>query len=180
MKHEIENDLGEFEGYNFRDMCAIFPNHTAQEVVDWDHDGKGEAEFWPEGSNEFVRLLVKGNCSGFDLIEIDRIFSELDNNEQDLVKAVYLHENHGLKLEGITREAVEDACLYVYGVNYFSDLRKEAAWDLFEQFHPEAYKLVESWSIPGFTFDEDDFLNSFSTLEIKTHDYKGYLVVEIN
>ena len=180
MRHEIENDLGEFEGFNFKTQSAIFPNHTAQEVVDWDHDGQGEAEFWPDGGNEFVSLLVNGNCSWSDLIEIDRIFSELDNNEQDLIKAVYLKQNNGLKLEDITREAVDDACLYVYGENYFSDLRKEAAWDLFEQLYPEAYKLVESWSVQGVSFDEDDFLQNFSTLEIKTHDYKGYLVVDIS
>ena len=178
MRHEIENDLGEFEGYNFREMSAIFPNHSAQEVIDWDHDGQGEAEFWPEGSNTFVRLLADGNCSASDLIEIDRIFSELDNNEQELIKAVYLKQNNGLNLKDITREAIDDACLYVYGPGYFSDLREEAAWDLFEQFHPEAYKLIESWSIPGLGFDETDFLSTFSTLELKTKDYQGYLVVD--
>ena len=178
MKHEIENDLGEFEGFNFKTQSAIFPNHTAQEVVDWDHDGQGEAEFWPEGSNEFVRLLADGSCSCFDIIEIDRIFSELDNNEQDLIKAVYLKQNNGLSLKDITREAVDDACLYVYGPGYFSDLRRDAAWDLFENFYPEAYKLCESCSVPGVEFDEQDFLSSFSTLELKTQDYQGYLVVD--
>ena len=179
MTRELENDLGYFEGFNFRTQSAIFGSLSAEDVVNWDHDGKGEAEFWPEGSNDFVRLLAHGNCSASDLIEMDRIISVLENDERELIKAVYLHENHGAKLEEITREAIDDACLYVYGVGYFSDLRKDAAWDLFETLYPEAYKLCESWSVPGVSFDEEDFLQSFSTLELKTRDYQGFLVVEI-
>jgi len=179
MTHEIENDLGYFEGFNFRAQSAIFERLTAEDVVNWDHDANGEAEFWPEGSNDFVRLLAHGNCSGFDLIEMDRIFSEVDNDEKEIAKAVYLRENHGLRLDEITREAIDDACLYVYGIGYFSDLRKDAAWDLFETLYPEAYKLCESWSVPGVSFDEEDFLQSFSTLELKTRDHQGFLVVEI-
>lgn len=93
-------------------------------------------------------------------------------------KAIYLKQNNGLELKDITREATDDSCLYIFGPGFFSDLKKEAAWELFEQFHPEAYKLVESWTIPGLDFDEEQFLNSFSTLELKTKENKGYVVID--
>ncbi len=179
MTHEIENDLGYFEGFNFRSQSAIEQILSAEDVVNWDHDTRGEAEFWPEGSNVFVRLLSPRECTASDLIEIDRIFSELGEDEHQLCKAVYLKETHGLDLRDITREAVEDACLYVYGIGYFSDLEKEAAWDLFEQLYPEAYKLAESWTIPGLHFDPEQFLQSFSTYAVKTEEYRGYVVVEV-
>ena len=38
-------DLGTFEGFNFRDQAAIMRRLTAEDVVNWDHDGDGEAEF---------------------------------------------------------------------------------------------------------------------------------------
>ena len=38
-------DLGTFEGFNFRDQSAIERELTAEEVVNWNHDGDGEAEF---------------------------------------------------------------------------------------------------------------------------------------
>ena len=51
---KIENDLGTFEGFNHRTQEAIYPNVTAQQLVDWDHDGLGEAEFWHSGDNSGV------------------------------------------------------------------------------------------------------------------------------
>lgn len=180
MAHETDNDLGFFEGFNFKTQSAICKQLTADDVINWNHDRQGEAEFWPEGSNVFVKqLLTCENCTAGDLVEIDRIFSELGGNEYELCKAVYLKSMHGEDLEHITRETIDDACLYVYGPNYFSDLEKEAAWDLFENLYPDAYKLAESYSVPGLTFDEEQFLSSFTTLEIRTEQYRGYLVVDL-
>jgi len=177
MAYTVDNDLGFFEGFNFKTQSAIDKQLTAEDVINWDHDEQGEAEFWPEGGNVFVKELVNGNCTGNDLLEIDRIFSELHGCEYELCKALYMKSMHGSELEQITRDAIDDECLYVYGPNYFSDLAKEAAWDLFENLYPEACKLVESYSVPGLSFDEEDFLRDCSTMEIKTGDYKGYLVV---
>ena len=44
---ELHFDLGTFEGFSFRHDQAIDRNLTAAEVVGWDHDAAGEAEFWP-------------------------------------------------------------------------------------------------------------------------------------
>ena len=40
----LKHDLGTFEGFNFRDQAALDRNLTADEVLDWDHDGAGELE----------------------------------------------------------------------------------------------------------------------------------------
>lgn len=179
MTYVIDNELGFFEGFNFKTQSAICKQLTAEDVINWDHDEQGEAEFWPEGGNIFVRELLGTNCTGSELIEIDRIFSELHGCEYELCKAVYLKSMHGHELEEITRDAIDDECLYVYGPNYYSDLEKEAAWDLFENFYPEAYKLAEGYSVPGLTFDEEQFLADCSMLRVNTGEFKGYLVVAL-
>jgi hypothetical protein len=66
----------------------------------------------------------------------------------------------------------------VFGPGYFIDLDKEAAYELFETFWPEAYQQWEQNSVPGLSFDVEDFLRHFSTLELKRSEGGGYLVVD--
>jgi hypothetical protein len=178
METTINHDLGGFEGFNFRDQCAIDRILTADEVLSWDHDAEGEAEFWPDGSNPFVsQMLDRSSFSVSELREVVRIFDELDGDEHDLVKACALVDR-GSSLEEITRNAVDDSCLYVFGPCYFIDMEKEAAYELFEMFWPEAYKMWESNNVPGLSFDVDDFMRHFSTFEMKLPGGGGYLVVD--
>lgn len=171
-----EYDIGKFEGFNFREQSAIEHILTAQEVLDWDHDRDGEAEFWPHGCNPFTSYLLPGNaCSDSDVREVVRIFHETEGRPEELAKAIYLRDN-GTSLEDITSEAINDSCLHVYGPGWFHDLNKQAAYELFELFWPDAYKCWEENSIPGLSFDREDFLESFPTLQLNLPD--GYLVVD--
>jgi hypothetical protein len=64
------HDLGQFEGFNFRSQCAIAKLLSAEEVLEWDHDKNGEAEFWPDGSNFFVsKLLPRSSCCADEIRE---------------------------------------------------------------------------------------------------------------
>jgi hypothetical protein len=42
---ELQFNLGTFEGFNFKEQSAIDHILTADEVMAWDHDTEGEAEF---------------------------------------------------------------------------------------------------------------------------------------
>lgn len=171
-----EYDIGKFEGFNFREQSAIENILTAQEVLDWDHDGDGEAEFWPHGDNPFTSYLLPGDsCTSAEIREVIRIFDELDGRLDELAKAIYLRDC-GSSLEDITSEAINDACLYVFGPGWFHDLIKDAAFELFELFWPAAYECLQKHSVPGLRFDYDDFIESFPTLKLKLPD--GYLVVD--
>ena len=68
-----------FEGFNFRTQSAIQRNLTASEVVEWDHDQKGEAEFWPAGDRPEVGLIFRHRSAvtGAELLELDRLLDEL-------------------------------------------------------------------------------------------------------
>ena len=171
------NHIGVFEGFNFRNQQAIDRLVTAEEVLAWDHDAKGEAEFWPDGSNPFVsKLLSRCTCTAEEVREVMRILDELDGEPVQLAKAIYL-KDRGLSLEEIGRHAVEESSLYVYGPGWFIDLEKRAAYELFELFWPEAYAFWEKNTVPGLIFDVENFMQHFATFELKLSE-GGYLIVD--
>ena len=177
MSEKTETDLGRFEGFNFREDCAIETTLTADDVINWDHDANGEAEFWPDGSNVFVAKLLPGtSCTAEEISEVMRIFEELHGLRHDLAKAVYLRDR-GSPLEDISRRAIGGSCLYVFGPGWFVDLEKEAAYKLFELFWPNVYAICEKNTVPGLTFDVEKFMSQLSTLEIPLAE-GGYLVVD--
>ena len=106
----IENDLGTFEGFNHRDQQAIFPNLTAQEMVDWDHDRHGEAEFWHSGDNAGIAsILTSGDIPVNDVIALDRLRSELGDDISTLAKISYLTEHDGHRLQELEADTIEDS-----------------------------------------------------------------------
>ena len=106
----LRNDLGTFEGFSFRHQCAIFPNLSAQDVIDWDHDNQGEAEFWPSGDHSGVRVTL-GNKSSVTATEI-KILDELINDLGDTTEAyAYSDESgHLFRFVSDTDPTISDSC----------------------------------------------------------------------
>lgn len=175
-------NLGTFEGFNFRVNGAIERTLTADEVVNWDHDKNGEAEFWPSGDKAEVALVFSGKsavCAG-ELIALDRLLKELgEASSVDYLRIYWLIQVCGEDIGNLTTEKVEDLFAHVFEGTSFLDLRKEAAYELFELYHPEAYKVWESCHCDGLIFDEDRFLDSpsFSVEEVVLGDRKALIVV---
>jgi len=161
-RQELRFDLGTFEGFSFRDQRAIFPNHTAEEVVNWDHDGEGEAEFWPAGDNDGVRLIFSGNTvTASELLALDRLLDELDgDSDENYARIYYAVRVLGYDLAKLQNTTVEDESPMVFFGDNFTDLRKEAAYELFELYYPEEYRVWEKSLCDGLTFDHDRFLDS--------------------
>jgi hypothetical protein len=156
-------DFGTFEGFNFRSQCAIPSHLTAAEVVAWDHDRDGEAEFWPAGDAPAVALLFKHRASATaaELLDLDRLLHELRGDSA----ANYLRIHHavnvrGARLDTLTREAVEDLPLDIFVGANLCDVRRAAAFELFELYYPEEYRVWEASLCDGLTFDPDQFLAS--------------------
>ena len=91
-------DLGTFEGFNFRQDQAIDHILTATEVVNWDHDAAGEAEFWPSGDHAGVALLFAGQSAvtASQLLALDRLLSELGDDST----MNYLRIHHAMDCGG--------------------------------------------------------------------------------
>lgn len=85
--------LGTFEGFNFREQGAIERALTAEEVVAWNHDRDGEAEFWSSGDNPAVAELFKPRRSvtGSELEHVAALLEQLgDGNDEALLKIHFL------------------------------------------------------------------------------------------
>ncbi len=173
-------DLGTFEGFNFRCQSAIEKNLNAVEVASWDHDLNGEAEFWPSGNHSLVAALFEGNTvTGRDLLTVDRLLSELGGDvSENFLKIYYAFRVSGDDLQEMSAEKVEDYNVHIFlGMN-FTDVRQQAAYELFELYYPEAYAIWEKCSCDGLIFDTDRFLDSpsLTTCELRLSDSVALLV----
>jgi len=177
-------DLGTFEGFNFRDQSAIERTLSGQEVVRWDHDQEGEAEFWPSGDHAGVATVFKGRTSirGEELLDLDRVLSELHSDDVEqflrIFSAVHIH---GRELAELTAEQLDELNLHIFRGSRFRDVRRAAAYELFELCYPEAYRVWQSSHCDGLSFNPEDFLDSrcWSVHDVRLHDGVAVLVVPL-
>lgn len=156
-------DFGHFEGFNFRTQSAIERLLTAQDIVAWDHDRNGEAEFWTAGNKpEFFAVFGGGNTvTARELLELAALFDALGGDSTENYLAVYFAVAVlGGALGDITAEGIQDRAPHCFIGESFIDVRREAAYELFEQFYPELYQAWESTPCDGLIFDTDRFLDS--------------------
>ena len=177
----LKHDLGTFEGFNFRDQAALDRNLTADEVLDWDHDGAGEAEFWPAGDHPGVASVFdrKSAVTGSELEALDDLLRQLGQDDTEtFLRIRYAVHDRGLDLAALTAAEVEDAPLYLYRGTNFGDLYREAGYDLFEAYYPDLYALWEKTPCDGLHFDPVAFLESpgFTLAEVTLSGEKWLLV----
>jgi len=162
-KITLRFDLGTFEGFNFRHQSAIEEILTAEQMVNWDHDKDGEAEFWPSGDNDGVALIFRDHtsvtCS--HVVALDTLLQDLGGDDREsFIKIYHAVQSNGIRLADLTAREVEDSNSHIFIGDCFIDLRKEAAYELFEVYWPEAFKAWESCNCDGLIFDVDRFLDS--------------------
>jgi len=154
-------DLGTFEGFNFHTQRAIERNVTAEEVIGWNHDSKGEAEFWPSGDRPEMRFLFSGNVTGAELSALTRLLGELGGDtEENFLRIRFALNSCGDDLTKLTASEVEDYSPQIFIGDCFTDTRREAAYELFELYYPELYRMYEATPCDGLVFHVDRFLDS--------------------
>jgi hypothetical protein len=174
-------ELGSFEGFNFRTQSAIEHLLTAAEVVNWDHDRQGEAEFWPSGDHPAVALLLQHRnvITASELLALDRLLQELGGDSTDCFLQIHYAVNVcGAELGSLSRDEVEDNFLQVFYGSSFLDVRRAAAYELFELYYPDEYAVWEKSTCDGLIFDHDRFLDSpsFFVEEVRLADQVALLV----
>jgi hypothetical protein len=175
-------DLGTFEVGHFGEQSAMGRTLTAMEVVAWDHGPDGEAKFWPSGDHAGVSILCAGRSAvtGSALLALDRALSGLGGDATDNFLRIHHAVNtHGIALGEITAEKVDDIFLHIFRGTSFLDLRREAAYELFENYYPDAYRMWEATNCDGLSFDPEDFLDSpsWSVKEVRFGDEVFLLIV---
>lgn len=177
---ELHFDLGTFEGFNFREDAAIEENLTAQDVVNWDHDRDGEAEFWPSGDHAGTRLVFRNQTAvtASELVALDALLEEAGDTEETFLKIYFALHCCDAELSTLTEEKLMESDVFLFIGQSFIDLRNEAAYELFETYWPEAYKAWESCGCDGLHFDVDRFLDSpsWAVEEVTYGDQKALLI----
>ena len=178
---QLHFDLGTFEGFSFRQDQAIDHIMTAEEVVHWDHDADGEAEFWPSGDHPEVALVFQGRSavSARELLALDALLQELrGDSTNNFLRIHYAVSICGEDLAGLTCDKIDDLPIHLWEGTSFLDLRTEAAFALFELYYPDEYRVWEKSLCDGLIFDRDRFLDSpvFSVEEIELGDRKALIV----
>lgn len=174
-------NLGSFEGFNFRQNGAIDHRLTADTVVNWDHDTSGEAEFWPAGDHPGVALLFARQTSvtARQLLDLDRLLFDLgDDSTLNFLRIHHARNGCGRDLSLLTAPEIEDLPIQVFQGTSFLDLRRQAAFELFELHFLEEYRVWEKSVCDGLHFDPDRFLNSpaWSVEEIELNGSKALIV----
>ncbi len=174
-------NLGTFEGFNFRTQSAIRRRLTTAAVVAWDHDRQGEAEFWPSGDHSGVRTLFnhKTAVTAGELLALDHLLTELRGDSlEDFMRIYYAVNVRGANLAGLSAEEVENNSPHIFLGTCLTQLRFEAAYELFELYYPEVYRVYDEGACDGLVFDTDRFLDSprFSVEEVELGEQKALLV----
>ena len=121
----------------------------------------------------------KSAVTGNELLALDSLIHELgDDSVENFLKIHYVVNTQGTSLEDLTQDDIEDLFLDIFLGTSFIDLRKEAAYQLFEANYPEEYRIWEKSHCDGLIFDQDRFLDSpvFSVEEIQFGDRKALMV----
>jgi hypothetical protein len=168
----LHYDLGTFEGFSFLQQCAIPKTLTAEEVVEWDETKPGEAEFWPAGDNRGISLIFKNKSAvtAVDLCVADVLLDALGgDSDENYLKIYYAVCVCGLAFASLNAAKIEEETLHIYFGNSFHEMRKKAAYELFEVYWPELYKMYGGSNCDGLLFDPRRFLDSpsFYTEELR-------------
>jgi hypothetical protein len=133
------HNLGIFEGFNFRHQRAIERILTADEVVAWDHDQEGEAEFWPSGDHAGVALIFANQqaVTASEIRALDDLLEQLSGDtDRNFLRIHYAMAVHDCAVIDVTLNQLDDEALQVFIGSNFTDLRREAAYELFELCYP--------------------------------------------
>jgi hypothetical protein len=179
--NSLNFDLGTFEGFNFRTQSAIENSLSAEEVIAWDHDHAGEAEFWPSGDNAGVRLVFQGQSSvtASEISALDALLSGLgDDSPETFLRVYYTVQVSGASIREVQVSQIEDQDIHLFIGDSFIEIRQKAAYELFELYYPEAYAIWEKTYCDGLIFDTDRFLDSpgWSVEELSYGDNKVLIV----
>jgi hypothetical protein len=155
--------LGTFEGLIFREPRAIERTLTAKDVIAWKHAADGEAVFWPSGDCPAMSLLFEDSATvtGRELAHIVDLLDAVGGDAEEML--LRLHVLMNLKrreLETVETSDIEDMNVHLFRGNCFRDVRKAAAFELFEVYFPELYAAWEKTPMDGLWFETDDFLDS--------------------
>ena len=100
------------------------------------------------------------------------------DSDENFLQIYFALSHGGISVERLDADRIADESLHIFIGKWFHELRFEAAYELFELYYPEAYRVYDESTCDGLVFDTDRFLDSpsFSVDEVKLGDRAVLLV----
>ncbi len=143
---------------------AFFREMDLSEGRQWDpEDQEGEDELSSVRDMRAMRVLFQGrhalDAKGMETaIQLVQAF---DGDDLDSILRLHVLVNiQGMDLEAVTVAAMGDLPLSTFRGENFHDVRREAAFELFQLYWPDLYAIWEKTPMDGLRFDVDAFLDS--------------------
>ena len=129
-------------------------------------------------------MVFKGQSSltASELIELRRLLTVLGGDQLvNFLRIYYLVHFNGPPVAGLLAEGIEDCNIQIRVGRNFTDLRREAAYELLELYYLDEYQALEKSTCEGLLFDTQRFLDSpsFATDEIMVGSERAPIVVPL-
>jgi hypothetical protein len=154
---------GVVEGCEDAERKAFFREMDLSEGRQWDPEGQEDDEFSSVRDMRALRVLFQGrhalDAKGMEAaIQLVEAF---DGDDLDSILRLHVLVNiQGMDLDAVTVAAMGDLPLSTFRGENFHDLRREAAFELFQLYWPDLYSILEKTPMDGLRFDVDAFLDS--------------------
>ena len=156
------HNLGSFQGTNFRHHCPIERILTANEVVAWDHEREGQAEFWPSGDHAGASLIFGiQEVTASEIVALDNLLEQLGGDtDRNFLRIYYAMTARGCAVSDLTLGQLDNEAVHIFIGSDWAELKQEAAYELFELYYPEACAVWKKGTCNGLFFDPEQFLES--------------------
>src|SRR5262245_16716251 len=124
--HALIHNLGSFEGTNFRDHCAIERILTADEVVAWDHERDGQAEFWPAGDHAGAELVFGGQeVTAAGIVALDNLLEQLGgDSDRNFLRIHNAMRVHNCAVSDLTLDQLDNGALQIFIGSNWTDVEQ--------------------------------------------------------
>ncbi len=154
---------GVVEGCEDAERKAFFREMDLSEGREWDPEGQEDDESSLVRDLRALRVLFQGSHA-LDAKGMETalgLVAALDGDDLDSILRLHVLVNiQGMDLDAVTVAAMEELPLSTFRGENFHDVRREAAFELFQLYWPDLYAIWEKTPMDGLRFDVDAFLDS--------------------
>lgn len=158
-----ERNRGTFTGDNLKEQEVLERKLPLEEGREWDGDEAGEEESERGRAAQAMALFTTGRdaLGPKEMQTVAGLLAAVDGDREDtLIRLHLLVHVQGAELGNVTAADLEDLPLNTYRGSSFIEVRREAAFELFQLYWPDLYALWEKTPMDGLRFDVDAFLDS--------------------
>jgi len=145
LDHDFKCDLGNFSGRIWHESGNLSREFSPEEVLEWNQDHDGFAEFYPSGDHEGVSLVFreKASVSTADLVELDHLIDGLRYPPK--ISCLLIHHlmhKHKVDVANLDCSDIEDSEAVIATGRTFFEAEQMATAKLYDHFPEECPDIL--------------------------------------